>query len=142
MEIDNDSISEFERNHDIDSFVFETPFTLGGGQSQSGPREQWKRQTIIKSIIFQYTLFYIVKINRNRAKQCIINNYYYLAEYKFPYVKKRLRVCARREIEQCPIQVAIDEMCQRVRELRQTVSAQPTDVKKLQLRLQVKNLYK
>lgn len=28
-------------------------------------------------------------------------------------------------------------MCQRVRELKQTVSAQPTDVKKLQLRLQV-----
>jgi hypothetical protein len=56
MEIDNDSVSEFERNHDIDSFVFETPFTRGGvgggsGQSQSGPREQWKRQTIIKSNI-------------------------------------------------------------------------------------------
>lgn len=61
MDIDNYSISEFERNHDIDSFVFETPFTRGnggGGQSQSGPREQWKRQTIIKSNIFvfeQYT---------------------------------------------------------------------------------------
>lgn len=54
MDIDNDSVSEFERNHDIDSFVFETPFTrdgVGGGQSQSGPREQWKRQTIIKSNI-------------------------------------------------------------------------------------------
>lgn len=53
MEIDNDSVSEFERNHDIDSFVFETPFTRGSGgsQSQSGPREQWKRQTIIKSNI-------------------------------------------------------------------------------------------
>lgn len=67
----------------------------------------------------------------------ICNILFFLAEYKFPYVKKRLRVCARREIEQCPIQVAIDEMCQRVRELKQTVSAQPTDVKKLQLRLQV-----
>lgn len=52
MDIDNDSISEFERNHDIDSFVFETPFTRSGvGHSQSGPREQWKRQTIIKSNI-------------------------------------------------------------------------------------------
>lgn len=52
VEIDNDSVSEFERNHDIESFVFETPFIrggVGGGQSQSGPREQWKRQTIIKS---------------------------------------------------------------------------------------------
>lgn len=61
MEIDNDSVSEFERNHDIDSFVFETPFTRGSGgsQSQSGPREQWKRQTIIKSNIF-YTLINFV----------------------------------------------------------------------------------
>lgn len=60
MEIDNDSISEFERNHDIDSFVFETPFTRGGGQSQSGPREQWKRQTIIKS---NYILKYFYYFN-------------------------------------------------------------------------------
>jgi len=65
------------------------------------------------------------------------NVLYFLAEYTFPYIKKRLRVSERREIELCPIQVAIDEMCQRVRELKQTVSAQPTDVKKLQLRLQV-----
>jgi len=79
-------------------------------------------------------------MNCNKTELMIKNNYS-LAEYKFPYVKKRLRVCARREIEQCPIQVAIDEMCQRVRELRQTVSAQPTDVKKLQLRLQVKFVY-
>jgi len=59
MEIDNDSVSEFERNHDIDSFVFETPFTRdsigisSGGQSQSGPREQWKRQTILRSNYIQ-----------------------------------------------------------------------------------------
>jgi len=50
IDIDNDSVSEFERNHDVDSFVFETPFTRDGtGQSLNGPREQWKRQTIIKS---------------------------------------------------------------------------------------------
>lgn len=70
-------------------------------------------------------------------KYQIIMVYLPAAEYTFPYVKKRLQVCARREIELCPIQVAIDEMCQRVRELRQTISAQPTDIKKLQLRLQV-----
>jgi len=51
IDIDNDSVTEFERNHDVDSFVFETPFTRDGtGQSLNGPREQWKRQTIIKSI--------------------------------------------------------------------------------------------
>ncbi|XP_050528941.1 dedicator of cytokinesis protein 9 isoform X2 [Daktulosphaira vitifoliae] len=105
--VENEFVSEFERNHNIDSFVFETPFTIGNsGQSQSGPRDQWKRQTVIKT------------------------------EYTFPYIKKRLRVCSRREIEKGPIQVAIDEMKQRIYELRQVVSTQPTDVKKLQLRLQ------
>lgn len=88
---------------------------------------------------FILILLYQIKIRITLSK--LIKNYYFLAEYKFPYVKKRLRVSSRREIEQCPIQVAIDEMCQRVRELRQTVSAQPTDVKKLQLRLQVKVVY-
>ncbi|XP_050434883.1 dedicator of cytokinesis protein 9 isoform X2 [Adelges cooleyi] len=107
LQMDNEYISEFERNHNINSFMFETPFTRGSsGQSQSGPRDQWKRQTIIKT------------------------------EYTFPYVIKRLRVCSRRETEQGPIQVAIDEMRQRVHELKQVVSTQPTDIKKLQLRLQ------
>jgi len=47
----DDSITEFERNHNINSFVFETPFTRDGtGQSLNGPRDQWKRQTIIQSI--------------------------------------------------------------------------------------------
>jgi len=73
------------------------------------------------------TCFYFILCNNNN----------FLAEYTFPYVKKRLRVCARYEIEKCPIQVAIEEMYQRVHELRRTIIAQPTDVKSLQLRLQV-----
>lgn len=47
-------------------------------------------------------------------------------------------MCARYEIEKFPIQVAIDEMNQRIHELRQTVTVKPTDIKKLQLRLQVR----
>lgn len=60
-----------------------------------------------------------------------------LAEYSFPYVKKRLRVVERSESELSPIETAIDEMRQRVSELEDVVFSQPTDIKKLQLRLQV-----
>lgn len=43
---------------------------------------------------------------------------------------------ARRTQELSPIEVAIDEMSQRVSELEDVVFTEPTDVKKLQLRLQ------
>lgn len=99
MNIDNDSVSEFERNHDIDSFVFETPFTrggVGGGQSQSGPREQWKRQTIIKSNIsisikraFQYIqrpskmfLLYAILFQPNTNFRMSRNVYEYVLDVK------------------------------------------------------------
>lgn len=45
-------------------------------------------------------------------------------------------VVARRTQELSPIEVAIDEMSQRVSELEDVVFTEPTDVKKLQLRLQ------
>lgn len=64
--------------------------------------------------------------------------YIFSAEYSFPYVKKRLRVVERSESELTPIETAIDEMRQRVSELEDVVFSLPTDVKKLQLRLQVK----
>jgi hypothetical protein len=40
--------NDFEQNHDIDTFMFETPFTKNNG----GPRcslveDQWKRRTIL-----------------------------------------------------------------------------------------------
>lgn len=57
------------------------------------------------------------------------------AQYSFPYVLKRIPVKERQSIELCPIEVAIDEMQNRVVELEGVVTA-PIDVKKLQLRLQ------
>lgn len=59
-----------------------------------------------------------------------------LAVYSFPYVKKRIAVESRRQTELSPIEVAIDEMQARVAELEDVVFTQPTDAKKLQLRLQ------
>jgi hypothetical protein len=43
-------LSEFERNHDISTFMFETPFTQEGSKSRGDPQEQWKRRTILTSI--------------------------------------------------------------------------------------------
>ncbi|GJQ81155.1 hypothetical protein Trydic_g20295 [Trypoxylus dichotomus] len=60
----------------------------------------------------------------------------FVAEYSFPYVKKRIRVVSKRTIELSPIEVAIDEMQTRVSELEEVVFTEPTDAKKLQLRLQ------
>ena len=40
-------------------------------------------------------------------------------------------------LEMSPIEVAIDEMESRVKELREIINKKPTDVKKLQLKLQV-----
>lgn len=51
-------------------------------------------------------------------------------------MKKRIQVNARRIVELTPIEVAIDEMQTRVTELEDVVFTQPTDAKKLQLRLQ------
>jgi hypothetical protein len=61
----------------------------------------------------------------------------FTAQYSFPYVKKRVCVIKQRVQELSPIEVALDEMQMRVTELEEVVFMKPTDVKKLQLRLQV-----
>ncbi|XP_066143426.1 dedicator of cytokinesis protein 9 isoform X2 [Euwallacea fornicatus] len=100
-----DRQTEFEQNHDVRTFMYETPFTKDG-RARGNPEEQWKRRTVLKT------------------------------SYAFPYVKKKILVESRRIIELKPIEVAIDEMQARVAELEDVVFSQPTDAKKLQLRLQ------
>jgi Dedicator of cytokinesis. len=59
--------------------MFETPFTKdGSNKPRAEPCDQWKRRTIITT------------------------------EYSFPYVKKRLKVVSKREIELSPIEVRTD----------------------------------
>lgn len=55
-----DRPTEFEQNHDIATFMFETPFTKDG-RTRGNPEEQWKRRTILTSKTF---LFYITN-NKN-----------------------------------------------------------------------------
>lgn len=43
--------TEFEQNHDVDTFMFETPFTPNGG-ARGSVEEQWKRRTVLTSEFF------------------------------------------------------------------------------------------
>ncbi|XP_008205538.1 dedicator of cytokinesis protein 9 isoform X2 [Nasonia vitripennis] len=100
-------LTEFERNHDISCFMFEIPFTQEGNKARGSPKDQWKRRTILTT------------------------------QYSFPYVTKRIKVVEKRVIELSPIQVALDEMRQRVQELQDVaLTGGPADAKKLQLKLQ------
>jgi hypothetical protein len=52
-----DRQNEFEQNHDINTFMFETPFTKDG-KARGNPEEQWKRRTILKT---EYSFPYVKK---------------------------------------------------------------------------------
>ncbi|XP_067949265.1 dedicator of cytokinesis protein 9-like isoform X3 [Watersipora subatra] len=54
----------------------------------------------------------------------------------FPYVKKRILVSGRKEVDLSPIEVAIEEMTSKVTELNLEVYSSQPDIKKLQLKLQ------
>ena len=115
--------TEYERNNNINQFVFETPFTKpdeeetakgveGEKKVRVKPRahgrlqDQWKRRVIVTT------------------------------DYCFPYVQKRSMIIDCQVQEMSPIEVAIDEMESRVKELSEIISANPPDIKKLQLKLQ------
>lgn len=120
----------FEQNHDMDTFQFETPFTKTGS-ARGSVEEQWKRRTILTSVYRRAFPF--------SCSFCPFSDFSDLvsvaAEYSFPYVLKRIPVKHKQAIELTPIEVAIDEMQNRVAELEEVVMP-PIDVKKLQLRLQ------
>lgn len=41
--------NDFEQNHDIDRFMYETPFTKCGNGAHGNVEDQWKRKTILTS---------------------------------------------------------------------------------------------
>ncbi|CAG9771792.1 unnamed protein product [Ceutorhynchus assimilis] len=43
-----DRQTEFEQNHNVSTFMYETPFTKDG-KARGNPEEQWKRRTILKT---------------------------------------------------------------------------------------------
>ncbi|XP_067624519.1 dedicator of cytokinesis protein 9 isoform X2 [Eurosta solidaginis] len=50
-------LNEFEQNHDVDTFMYETPFTKSG-TARGSVEEQWKRKTVIKT---NYSFPYVLK---------------------------------------------------------------------------------
>ena len=63
-----DRIAIFDQKHNIDEFIYETPFTEKGGGQTDSIAEQFKRKTILKT------------------------------EMPFPYIKKRIRVTSKKEV--------------------------------------------
>lgn len=51
-------LNEFEQNHDVDTFMYETPFTKSGA-ARGSVEEQWKRKTVIKSEL--QNIYYFIK---------------------------------------------------------------------------------
>lgn len=123
--------TEFEQNHDIDTFMYETPFTKSG-TARGNIEEQWKRRTILTSKIYLKFFNFHFGFYKNVYYKFFIHS---TAQYSFPYVLKRIPVKDRHSIELTPIEVAIDEMSSKVSEIADVVLG-PIDVKKLQLRLQ------
>lgn len=60
------------------------------------------------------------------------------ATHSFPYIKKRIEVkdAGRKEIILTPIEVAIDEMQNKVTDLKEVINSPAKDKKRLQLMLQ------
>lgn len=77
---------------------------------------------------------FLIKLHPKTPKDLFL--FLLSAQYSFPYVKKRILVSERRVVELSPIEVALDEMRQRVAVLEDVALVAPTDAKKLQLRLQ------
>ncbi|XP_055642537.1 dedicator of cytokinesis protein 9 isoform X3 [Toxorhynchites rutilus septentrionalis] len=59
--------TEFEQNHDVDTFMYETPFTPNGG-ARGSVEDQWKRRTILTT---SYSFPYVLKRIPVRDRQSL-----------------------------------------------------------------------
>ena len=134
----SERVTEYERNHNINRFMYEIPFTIDG-RVRGNPEEQCKKRIILTSNIHFFQIPCLIFTNSNCSFSLHLLN---SAQYSFPYIKKRLRVIQREFQDLSPIEVALDEMRMRVKDIAEAVRTQPTDLKKLQLRLQVLHFLK
>ncbi|VDM97928.1 unnamed protein product [Thelazia callipaeda] len=102
--------THFERNHKLYRFVYATPFTKDG-RAHGDLKDQYKRRTVLETQFWQ-------------------------TGFSFPYVKTRLRVINREQIVLTPIEVAIEDIQKRIRELAAATAQDPPDAKMLQMVLQ------
>ncbi|ELR16168.1 Dedicator of cytokinesis [Acanthamoeba castellanii str. Neff] len=89
-------VTYFERYNNLQRFIFETPFTVGGGGQAGHVRDQWKRKTILT------------------------------AENHFPYVKKRIPVRHKQETCLSPIANAVETIEGRAAAITAELQAEPS----------------
>ncbi|XP_015793400.1 dedicator of cytokinesis protein 9-like [Tetranychus urticae] len=101
-------ITDFEKVNNVNKFMFETPFSLTDpSKARSGDcEEQCKKRTVLTT------------------KHCL------------PYVVKRVPIVSKTVLILSPIEVAIDEMEIRVKQLEEVAFSDAPDLKRLQLTLQ------
>uniref|UniRef100_A0A6I8NBE1 Dedicator of cytokinesis 6 n=1 Tax=Ornithorhynchus anatinus TaxID=9258 RepID=A0A6I8NBE1_ORNAN len=100
-----DRVTYFDKNYNLRTFLFCTPFTLDG-RAHGDLHEQYKRKTILTT------------------------------SHAFPYIKTRINVSHKEEIILIPIEVAIEDMQKKTRELAFATHQDPPDAKMLQMVLQ------
>jgi len=101
-----DRVTYYERNYGLNQFIFATPFTLTGKSHADSLKDQYKRKTILT------------------------------VENQFPYVKKRLLVVNKHEIQLTPLENAIEGVESRIEALQSEIRCNPPNPKTLQSVLQ------
>ncbi|KAM9973471.1 hypothetical protein ACTFIW_010563 [Dictyostelium discoideum] len=97
----------FQQNTHLNKFIFEIPFTKNGKtQYSENVTEQWKKKIILTT-----------------------PNY-------FPYLKKRLPIVKKEEIELTPIEASIELIQKKVTILKAELNSRPANTKTLQIHLQ------
>ncbi|XP_074596119.1 dedicator of cytokinesis protein Ziz [Brevipalpus obovatus] len=101
-------VTEFEKVNNVNRFMFETPFVLSDPNKthSNDCQEQCKKRTILTT------------------------------KYHLPYVVKRVPIVSKTVQILSPIEVAIDEMESRVKQLEAVTFSDSPDLKRLQLTLQ------
>ncbi|ESP01696.1 hypothetical protein LOTGIDRAFT_172449 [Lottia gigantea] len=95
----------------------------------------FERNNNIKKFMFETPFTMNGKAQGNIEEQYKRRTILYTSN-TFPYVKKRIEVCNRKEIVLQPIEVAIDEMQTKVLEIKAVVNCTVPDIKRLHLKLQ------
>lgn len=101
-----DRVTYYDRNYNLNRFIFATPFTMTGKSHAESLRDQHKRKTILT------------------------------VENQFPYVKKRLAITSKQEINLTPIENSIETIEMRCDQLLSEMRTNPPNTKTLQNVLQ------
>lgn len=99
-------ITDYDKNTNLQSFIFASPYTLLGKSYADRLRDQYQRKTILT------------------------------VEKKFPYITKRLIVVRKEEINLSPIDNSSENIETRTEEIRSVLTTTPPKVKTLQSLLQ------